>query len=205
MLKQGCSACGSSRSVSLPSRFKFPKMPSRTSPAGFRPLDDTILFKPLQLGALQLEHRVMMAPLTRMRGEKEVDGVYVPGDLSVEYYSQRASKGGFLLTEATSISRLVRTQALIRRPGSSVADHSASPADILESQESSPPARSRGGRRSQMRSIPKEDSYFVKFGTLVGRLYPHFWMGANPSVRATFRSAARLWMGQSIPTLLPDR
>ncbi|KIX06270.1 uncharacterized protein Z518_04245 [Rhinocladiella mackenziei CBS 650.93] len=81
-------------------------MPSRTSPAGFRPLDDTLLFQPLKLGALSLEHRVMMAPLTRMRGTKESDGVWVPGDLNVEYYSQRASKGGFQLTEACPISRL---------------------------------------------------------------------------------------------------
>ncbi|KIW15392.1 hypothetical protein PV08_05438 [Exophiala spinifera] len=81
-------------------------MPSRTSPTGFKPLEDTLLFKPLKLGAISLEHRVMMAPLTRMRGSKESDGVYVPNDLVVEYYSQRASKGGFQLTEACPISRL---------------------------------------------------------------------------------------------------
>ncbi|KIW96765.1 uncharacterized protein Z519_02156 [Cladophialophora bantiana CBS 173.52] len=81
-------------------------MLARTSPAGFRLLDDTMLFTPLKLGALNLEHRVMMAPLTRMRGTKESEGVYMPGDLNVEYYSQRASKGGFQLTEACPISRL---------------------------------------------------------------------------------------------------
>ncbi|KAK6382114.1 hypothetical protein LTS17_003999 [Exophiala oligosperma] len=81
-------------------------MPSRTSPTGFKPLEDTLLFKPLKLGAINLEHRVMMAPLTRMRGSKESDGVYVPNDLVIEYYSQRASKGGFQLTEACPISRL---------------------------------------------------------------------------------------------------
>ncbi|EXJ81513.1 hypothetical protein A1O1_07577 [Capronia coronata CBS 617.96] len=81
-------------------------MPSRTSPTGIRPLEATLLFKPLQLGALGLKHRVMMAPLTRMRAAKESDGVYVPADLNVEYYSQRASKGGFQLSEACPISRL---------------------------------------------------------------------------------------------------
>jgi 2,4-dienoyl-CoA reductase-like NADH-dependent reductase (Old Yellow Enzyme family) len=40
-----------------------------------------------------------------MRGTKESDGIWVPGDLNVEYYSQRASKGGFQLTEACPISR----------------------------------------------------------------------------------------------------
>lgn len=82
-------------------------MPSRTSPDGSKPLDGTLLFQPLKLGGLDLEHRVLMAPLTRMRGSKIADGIYVPGDLNVEYYSQRASKGGFQLTEACPISRYV--------------------------------------------------------------------------------------------------
>jgi 2,4-dienoyl-CoA reductase-like NADH-dependent reductase (Old Yellow Enzyme family) len=84
-------------------------MPSRTCSTPGGQLGDTLLFKPLKLGALDLEHRVMMAPLTRMRAPKESDGVYVPGDLNVQYYAQRASKGGFQLTEACPISRLVRT------------------------------------------------------------------------------------------------
>ncbi|EPE36706.1 FMN-linked oxidoreductase [Glarea lozoyensis ATCC 20868] len=81
-------------------------MPSRISPSGFKELSDSALFKPLKLGAIQIEHRVMMAPLTRMRAPKESEGVWVPGDLNVEYYSQRASKGGLQLTEACPISRL---------------------------------------------------------------------------------------------------
>lgn len=65
------------------------------------------MFKPTQIGRLQLEHKVVLAPLTRMRAPKEADGVFYPGDLNVEYYSQRASKGGFMLSEACPISRLV--------------------------------------------------------------------------------------------------
>lgn len=72
----------------------------------FTPVQET-LFKPLRLGSLELEHRVVQAPCTRMRASKESDGVFVPNDLMVEYYSQRASKGGFMLTEATPISRYV--------------------------------------------------------------------------------------------------
>ncbi|BDD57217.1 hypothetical protein MPDQ_004143 [Monascus purpureus] len=71
------------------------------------PLAATPLFQPLRLGAITLEHRVILAPLTRMRATKESDGVFVPNDLLVEYYSQRASKGGLLLTEATPIGRYV--------------------------------------------------------------------------------------------------
>lgn len=66
------------------------------------------LFQPLRLGALSLSHRVVQAPCTRMRSTKESDGVFVPNELNVEYYSQRASAGGFMLTEATPISRYVR-------------------------------------------------------------------------------------------------
>lgn len=72
----------------------------------FKPLADTALFKPLQVGSIKLDHRVVLAPLTRMRASKESDGVYLPNDLLVEYYAQRASKGGLLLSEATPISRL---------------------------------------------------------------------------------------------------
>lgn len=41
-----------------------------------------------------------------MRAVKDASGVHVPGDLLVEYYSQRATKGGLQLTEATDISRV---------------------------------------------------------------------------------------------------
>ncbi|KZF25826.1 FMN-linked oxidoreductase [Xylona heveae TC161] len=81
-------------------------MPSRISPEGFLPLSDTALFKPLRLGTLELEHRIVQAPLTRMRGTKEADGVWHCEDLVAQYYNQRATKGGLQLTEACPISRL---------------------------------------------------------------------------------------------------
>ena len=81
------------------------EMPARVTPPGFKPLASTALFTPLSVGAIELEHRVIQAPLTRMRAEEEVPHVYVPGDLMVEYYGQRASKGGLQITEATSISK----------------------------------------------------------------------------------------------------
>lgn len=68
------------------------------------------LFEAVRLGSLSLKHRVVLAPCTRMRATKESEGVFVPTDLNVEYYSQRASDGGFLLTEATPISRYVSIQ-----------------------------------------------------------------------------------------------
>ncbi|MDM0087986.1 MULTISPECIES: alkene reductase [unclassified Variovorax] len=59
------------------------------------------LFSPLKLGALKLSHRVVMAPLTRMRAAQPGN---VPHALNVEYYRQRASQGGLIITEGTQIS-----------------------------------------------------------------------------------------------------
>ncbi|KAJ3486697.1 hypothetical protein NLI96_g4055 [Meripilus lineatus] len=58
------------------------------------------LFQPIQVGDIHLKHRVVLAPLTRFRNTPN----HVPTDLSVEYYSQRASTPGTLLiTEATVV------------------------------------------------------------------------------------------------------
>ncbi len=59
------------------------------------------LFTPVQLGALALKHRVVMAPLTRSRS---VQPNSIPGELMAEYYAQRASDGGLIIGEATNIS-----------------------------------------------------------------------------------------------------
>ena len=60
------------------------------------------LFSPLQLGSIgRLKHRVVMAPLTRLRA---TEPGLVPSPLAVQYYRQRASPGGLLISEATNIS-----------------------------------------------------------------------------------------------------
>ncbi len=61
----------------------------------------THLFSPIDLGALRLKHRIIMAPLTRSRS---VQPDSVPGDLMKVYYEQRASDGGLIISEATNIS-----------------------------------------------------------------------------------------------------
>ncbi|KAG2202026.1 uncharacterized protein EV154DRAFT_603237 [Mucor mucedo] len=60
------------------------------------------LFSPIKVGNNNLQHRVVLAPLTRLRAD--LDGV--PTDLQVEYYKQRASEGGLMITEGTFIHRL---------------------------------------------------------------------------------------------------
>ncbi len=58
------------------------------------------LFDPIQLGAISAPNRILMAPLTRGRADKNA----VPTDMMVEYYTQRAS-AGLIISEATGISR----------------------------------------------------------------------------------------------------
>lgn len=60
------------------------------------------LFKPLQVGQMNLSNRLAMAPLTRFRADDE----HVHQDIAVEYYAQRAAAvpGTFLISEATPIS-----------------------------------------------------------------------------------------------------
>jgi N-ethylmaleimide reductase len=58
------------------------------------------LFTPLQLGAIELPNRILMAPLTRARAGREG----VPNELMARYYAQRAG-AGLIISEATGISR----------------------------------------------------------------------------------------------------
>jgi NADPH2 dehydrogenase len=59
------------------------------------------LFEPLQVGRSTLQHRIVMAPLTRYRATDD----HVHTDLAVTYYTQRSSTPGTLLiTEGTYIS-----------------------------------------------------------------------------------------------------
>ena len=63
------------------------------------------LFTPVELGAIKLKHRIVMAPLTRSRSEQPGD---IPGDLMAEYYTQRTSDGGLIISEATPVSITAR-------------------------------------------------------------------------------------------------
>lgn len=61
--------------------------------------DPSPLFRPLTLGPLQLENRVVMAPMTR---SKSPDGV--PGPDVAAYYARRAQGGaGLIITEGTCV------------------------------------------------------------------------------------------------------
>ncbi|KAI1071688.1 hypothetical protein LB507_005121, partial [Fusarium sp. FIESC RH6] len=57
------------------------------------------LFNPIQVSAFNLQHRVVLAPLTRGRA----DAASVPASYATDYYAQRATPGGLLITEGTFI------------------------------------------------------------------------------------------------------
>ena len=70
------------------------------------------LFQPIRVGASNLKHRVVMAPMTRNRATD----AHIPTPLMAEYYGQRASTPGTLLiTEATFIAEKATGQR--RAPG----------------------------------------------------------------------------------------
>ena len=67
------------------------------------------LFQPLDIsnGKIKLSHRVVHAPMTRNRGvpvnatstPENPNRTWYPGDLMVEYYRQRATPGGLIISE----------------------------------------------------------------------------------------------------------
>lgn len=59
------------------------------------------LFTAVKVGKAELQHRVVLAPLTRRRADETTA---VPAPYAAEYYAQRASSGGLLISEGTFIA-----------------------------------------------------------------------------------------------------
>lgn len=79
----------------------IPPATRRASPKGiFMTASTPSLFDHYRLGDLTLSNRIVMAPLTRNRAEAG----FVPSELTIEYYAQRAS-AGLIITEASQISQ----------------------------------------------------------------------------------------------------
>ncbi|KDD75725.1 NADH:flavin oxidoreductase/NADH oxidase [Helicosporidium sp. ATCC 50920] len=82
--------------VSAPDWSPFP-------PPNSPPTVDFALSRPFKRGALDLQHRVVLAPLTRCRSPNNVSPA-----LATTYYSQRASPGGLLISEGVAVSEAAR-------------------------------------------------------------------------------------------------
>ena len=79
----------------------------------------TTLFDPLRVGDLELDNRIVMAPMTRSRADdRGVQPAFV-----AEYYRQRAS-AGLIITEATNVSPLAK--GYVRTPGIYTAEQAES-------------------------------------------------------------------------------
>jgi N-ethylmaleimide reductase len=67
-----------------------------------------LLFSQLEVGPYRLNHRIVMAPLTRMRAEKQS---FAPRPLNAEYYRQRTTPGGLIIAEASPVMATGRGNA----------------------------------------------------------------------------------------------
>lgn len=66
------------------------------------------LFQPIQVGTVTLQHRVVMAPLTRFRGNNK----HTHTDLAIEHYAARSSvPGTLIISEATLIAHRASGQS----------------------------------------------------------------------------------------------
>ena len=68
------------------------------------------LFDPLRVGNMELDNRIIMAPMTRSRA----DDAGIQPSYVAEYYRQRAS-AGLIITEATNVSPMAK--GYVRTPG----------------------------------------------------------------------------------------
>lgn len=81
------------------------------TPTGAGGQQDSKIWQPLQVGRLQLAHRVIMSPLTRARCPAGI-----PTDLVAEYYCQRVTKGGLIVSEGIHPSLMVCVDRCFRSP-----------------------------------------------------------------------------------------
>ncbi|KAJ6693132.1 hypothetical protein OIU85_003945 [Salix viminalis] len=70
------------------------------------------LLTPYKMGKYNLSHRIVLAPLTRQRSYDNV-----PQPHAALYYSQRATKGGLLIAEATGVSDTAQGYRYLHAPG----------------------------------------------------------------------------------------
>ena len=64
------------------------------------------LFTPVMLGRYALSHRVVLAPMTRLR---TIQPGEIPSSMMADFYGQRASRGGLVIIEGVSISITARS------------------------------------------------------------------------------------------------
>lgn len=64
------------------------------------------LYTPVKIGRYDLSHRIALAPMTRLRTIQPGD---IPSPMMADFYGRRASQGGLVIIEGTSISITARS------------------------------------------------------------------------------------------------
>jgi N-ethylmaleimide reductase len=134
------------------------------------------LFTPVQIGAITLGHRVVMAPLTRSRSVQPSD---IPGDLMLEYYEQRASEGGLVISEATSIS--IAGRGWFGAPGMYTDEQVGGWKKIVNA------VHARGGRMfSQLWNVGRSSHVSLTNGAapVAPSVVPEYWLNSTPTISA---------------------
>ncbi|HEY1784487.1 MAG TPA: nuclear transport factor 2 family protein, partial [Pirellulales bacterium] len=132
------------------------------------------LFTPVQVGPMTLGHRVVMAPLTRSRSKQPGD---IPSDLMLEYYTQRASDGGLIISEATSIA--IAARGWFGAPGL------YSDEQVEAWKKITAAVHARGGHMfSQLWHVGRSSHLSMIDGAtpVAPSVDPSYWLDANPSV-----------------------
>jgi N-ethylmaleimide reductase len=135
---------------------------------------DRKLFSPVQIGPLTLLHRIDMAPLTRSRSEQPGD---ISGNLMLEYYTQRASEGGLIISEATTIS--IAGRGWFGAPGLYSDEQVAGWKKITGA------VHAKGGRMfSQLWHTGRSSHVDMTNGAMpvAPSVVPSYWLDATPSV-----------------------
>ncbi len=132
------------------------------------------LFSPVQVGPIVLAHRVVMAPLTRSRSEQPGD---VPGALMLEYYSQRGSEGGLIISEATTIS--IPGRGWFGAPGMYSDEQVAGWRKITDA------VHAKGGRMmSQLWHVGRSSNVSLtnRAAPVAPSVVPEYWLDPTPTV-----------------------
>ena len=131
-------------------------------------------FTPVQIGPITLGHRAVMAPLTRSRSEQPGD---IPGKLMAEYYTQRASEGGLIISEATSIS--ITGRGWFGAPGMYSDEQVAGWKKITDS------VHAKGGHMfSQLWHVGRSSHVSMTNGAtpVAPSVVPEYWQNSAPSI-----------------------
>ncbi|WP_260741494.1 alkene reductase [Tunturiibacter lichenicola] len=132
------------------------------------------LFTPVNIGPITLKHRVVMAPLTRSRSDEPGD---IPGELMAEYYTQRASNGGLIISEGTNIS--ITSRGWYGAPGIYTEQHVAGWKKITDA------VHAKGGFMfSQLWHVGRSSNVVMTEGAMpvAPSVDPSYWLDSEPSV-----------------------